>query len=176
MKTIWRLLLLSIMLHVMVIVFITAGITFLNKIEKNTRPQPPKAETVEEVIETDTIVELTKENLYQEIVKQDFKFPKVVMAQFILESGHLTSFLTAENNNISGMKHPKVRETTATKEQNGYAYFETWQDCVKDRRLWESEKVRSFDKDEYLSFLGDVYAEDPNYISKITSIEKTIEY
>lgn len=120
-------------------------------------------------------LELNKDNLLSKVKEIGFRFPKIVMAQFILESGHLTSSLTKSNNNISGMKFPRVRNTTATAELNGYAYFDTWEDCVEDRFIYENLYLADLNREEYLSFLGNTYAEDPNYISKILSIEKSIK-
>ena len=56
--------------------------------------------------------------------------------QIYLESGHLKSFLCEENNNLTGMKHPRVRETTSLGKKNGYAHYKSWVQCVKDIYLW----------------------------------------
>jgi uncharacterized FlgJ-related protein len=90
--------------------------------------------------------------------------------QIYLESGHLKSFLCSENNNLVGMKHPRVRATTSLGKKNGYAHYETWIDCVKDLYLWrkannligstEEELLKSFKK----------YAQDSKYGKKLARI------
>ena len=47
---------------------------------------------------------LTIANLYDEIQRQGLKFPKIVLAQALLESGHFSSRLAQEQNNLFGLR------------------------------------------------------------------------
>lgn len=91
--------------------------------------------------------------------------------QIYLESGHLKSFLCSENNNLTGMKHPRVRETTSLGKKNGYAHYESWVQCVKDIYLWRKEnKLLGVSENKLLDILKRKYAEDPNYTKKLARI------
>jgi hypothetical protein len=57
-------------------------------------------------------------------------------AQAAHETGNFTSVLYLTNNNCFGMKMPKLRSTTADKEQLGYAHYKTIEDSAKDYALW----------------------------------------
>jgi hypothetical protein len=116
--------------------------------------------------------------------------PEAVLAQMKLESAHFTSFLFRHTNNPMGMRYPFSRATSAAgiflpeqdtivlgsqeelrryrKTANTYAYYHSWEDAVKDYKLWQQ---RHFDLNErYLSFLSNVYAEDAGYIQKIRQL------
>jgi len=136
-----------------------------------------------------TAVPLTMESLEKEIEKHEVICPKEVKAQIMLESGNLNSFLLKRTNNMLGMRYPYGRETKAVglyipakdtiiygnrkelmkyRNTNQYAVFNTWQDAVEDYKLWQIANFRLAEK--YLSFLGNVYAEDTAYVAKIKQV------
>lgn len=91
--------------------------------------------------------------------------------QIYLESGHLKSFLCATNNNLTGMKHPRVRKTTSLGKKNGYAHYKSWVQCVKDIYLWRKENnLLGVSENKLLNILERKYAEDPNYTKKLVRI------
>lgn len=109
-------------------------------------------------------------NLYNTIVSMGIKFPDIVFTQAILESDHFKSNLAKRNNNLFGMKLPRVRETTAIgKGRSGYAKYETWEDSVKDYLHWQNHMVKNKNKtrSEYFKLLGRIYATDKNYEIKL---------
>jgi len=114
---------------------------------------------------------VTKEKLYEQIIKFGIKFPDIVFAQAMIESGELTSKLFRTANNMFGMRFPSVRETTAQgKTNSGYSKYEDWNFGVYDYFLWQDHMLRNrneITKSQYLSLLGRVYAKDPNYVSKV---------
>jgi hypothetical protein len=133
--------------------------------------------------------QLNQENLEKEIEKNEMICPKEVKAQIMLESGNLNSFLLKRTNNMLGMRYPYGRETKAVglyipardtiiygnrdelkkyRNANQYAVFNTWQDAVEDYKLWQVANFRLAEK--YLSFLGNVYAEDTAYVAKIRQV------
>lgn len=113
---------------------------------------------------------LSYSNLYKTILDMDIMFPDIVFAQAVIESGNFTSKLTKVNNNIFGMRLPKRRETTAVGEsKSGYAIYCSWIDSVKDYLHWQNYfmKGKEMSREEYLSLLDRVYAEDERYVSVI---------
>lgn len=114
-------------------------------------------------------------SLYEEIIHHDIKFPEVVFAQAMIETGHFGSDLFRKENNLFGMKFPLQRKTTAVKKSNsGYASYMTWMHSVYDYKLWQNSvlKSRSITEDEYIKLLGRIYAEDKNYMNHIKSLIK----
>lgn len=118
-------------------------------------------------------MKLTKPNVEYMVYKtfKDSTRAEIVIKQIYLESGHLKSKLCVENNNLTGMKHPKIRETKSLKEKNGYAYFISWQKCVEDAYIYQKENnLLSSSRKDYLNFLKRKYSEDKNYLKKLISI------
>jgi hypothetical protein len=109
--------------------------------------------------------------VYYTIVEYNIKFPNIVFAQSLIETGHFTSDLLHMENNLFGMKFPVKRQTTSSGISNsGYASYEKWTDSVEDYFLWQQNMLNGRDnitESEYLSLLGRVYAEDKDYVSKI---------
>lgn len=100
-----------------------------------------------------------------------FPFPYIVMAQVIHESGNFNSRLFLENNNLLGMKIPTSRITTSQGEQNGYAYYTSWSECIYDRALYSATYLSNVKtEEEYYNFLGQYYAEDKQYVDKLKQI------
>ena len=138
--------------------------------------RPDYAATLEreqQIVDVSTEIleaEFTIEALIAEIGVLNFKYPHIVLAQAKLETGYFTSSIFRENNNLFGMKRPRVRPTYAVGENRGHAVFEHWQDSVKDYRLY-SHLYMDFESEwQYYNYLARVYAEDPNYVNKIRYI------
>jgi uncharacterized FlgJ-related protein len=132
---------------------------------------------------------LTREALKDELSKSEILCAEEAFAQILLESGNLNSFLVKHANNLMGMRYPCKRTTTAVgiylpakdtiiygsqaelkkyAAQNNYAVYECWQDAVQDYKLWQKQYFKLTER--YLQFLGNVYAEDSSYESKIRSV------
>ena len=133
---------------------------------------------------------LTPKSLKDEILKNQLVCPEASYAQIMLESGNLSSVLTKQINNLTGMRYPFKRTTTAIgiylpeygkiirgnqkdlekySKLNNYAVYNNWQDCVKDLKQWQLATFKLHDL--YLNFLADNYAEDQHYVAKIRSVE-----
>ena len=67
----------------------------------------------EKQLQSETTIKnsITRENLYEQIINYGIKFPDVVLAQAVLESGQFTSKLFKSANNLFGMRIPKKRES-----------------------------------------------------------------
>ncbi len=116
--------------------------------------------------------EFSSTTLKEYLKEVNIKFPHIVYAQMVLETGYFTSNVFRENNNLSGMKQPAIRSTTAKGTRNGHAYYNNWMDSVHDYALWQTTFLSNVNSDkEYLEFLVERgYAEDPSYISKLETI------
>lgn len=134
-------------------------------------------------------IPLTVENLEAELETQNVICSREVLAQIKLESGNLGSFLLKRTNNMLGMRFPFSRKTTAcgiyiasndtiiygTQKElkkymktNNYAVFNSWQEAVADYKLWQEACFKVTER--YLTFLGNVYAEDSLYTKKIKKV------
>lgn len=116
-------------------------------------------------------LEFSPEKLKQYILELNIKFPHIVYAQAKLETGNFQSKIFRTNNNLYGMKVAKRRPTTNKGEENGHAYFNTWQESVIDYAFYQSKYLSDIKTDkEYLQYLKANYAEDTNYVEKISAI------
>lgn len=115
-------------------------------------------------------------NLFAELKKQGVSFPDVALAQARLESAHFKSDIFKDNNNLFGMKHPSVRQTVSKGVNRGHANYTTWQDSVKDYKLWQDfYKVSSMSKDQFIKKLNNIYCIPPvckagDYSRKVKSL------
>lgn len=101
----------------------------------------------------------------------NFRFPYIVYAQSVLETGNFKSTLLRENNNLFGMRNPVQRINLSNGAQNGYAYYNTWIDSVYDYAFYSSTYLSKLKTEqEYLNYLQQYYAEDSTYISKLKKI------
>ena len=104
-------------------------------------------------------MELNLHNLMLAMKKYDVKFPKVVMAQGILETGYFTSHVCLEYNNLFGLRRPS---------DGSYYRFDSWEESVKAYRDYVQYKYKGGDYYAFLRSIG--YAEDPYYVSRVKSI------
>lgn len=101
------------------------------------------------------------------------KFADVVYAQARLETNGFTSRIFKENNNLFGMKQAMQRSSTNIGEQYGHAYYESWRQSVLDYALYQCKYLSGINsREEYLQYLKQNYAEDPNYFNKLTKLLK----
>lgn len=101
------------------------------------------------------------------------KFVDVVYAQAQLETNGFKSRIFKENNNLFGMKQAMQRSSTNIGEQHGHAYYESWRQSVLDYALYQCKYLSEVTtREQYLQYLKDNYAEDPNYFNKLTKLLK----
>lgn len=102
--------------------------------------------------------ELTIANLYAALKRHGIKYPKIVLAQALLETGNFRSRLCREGNNLFGLRHSK-----------GYYTFDHWEESVIAYRDWVQYKHR--DGEGYYAFLKRIgYASAKDYIYKVRKI------
>jgi flagellum-specific peptidoglycan hydrolase FlgJ len=70
-----------------------------------------------------------------------------------------------------GMKQATQRPTTNKGSENGYAYYNSWHDCLVDYAMYQSKIISKITtEDEYFQYLGQTYAQDPKYVDKLKEI------
>lgn len=148
--------------------------------------------TVNPPVHLNLTVAFSEEALKKELLLAKVICPDEVFAQMKLESASFSSSLFKKTKNLMGMRYAFRRPTKASgiylpdldtiiytsnqkevlkyAERNHYAVYDSWQDAVQDYQLWQEHNFKMTDR--YLNFLGEVYAEDIGYISKIKSMTK----
>jgi len=101
------------------------------------------------------------------------KFPHIVMAQSMIETGKWKSNKFKENHNLFGMKEAKQRVTTAGGTQNNHAFYESWRESVYDYAFYQCRYLSEIKTEsQYFQYLSNSYAEDKRYVEVL---KKTIE-
>jgi len=113
------------------------------------------------------------ENVYNSILEHNIEFPDIVFAQSILESGHYKSEVFQANNNMFGMKMPRIRQTVAIAKNLGYAVYSDWKSSITDYMLWQKNvmKTKTFSRSQYYAYLDKRYA-IKGYSTKLKQIVK----
>ena len=134
-------------------------------------------EALSEPIETELLVldspedTFSQEALVEEIKKLNIRFPHIVLAQSILETGYWESRIYQENHNLFGMKQARARATTANGTQLGHAYYDDWKESVTDYALYQAAYLNKIRKEnQYLRYLDKNYAEAKDYDKKLEAI------
>ena len=116
-----------------------------------------------EVSERKELPALTIPNLYQEIIRNGIRHPKIVLAQAILETGWFRSPLCRNRHNLFGLTNPKTGK---------YYEFNHWTESVQ---AYYTKVQYKYKGGNYLLWLHKIgYAEDPRYIREVTQVLKKI--
>ena len=116
----------------------------------------------------DELIELLKE--------LNIKFPHIVLAQAQLESSNYNSNIFRYNHNLFGMREAKQRITTALGTKRKHAYYQDWTKSVYDYGYYQSTFLsRIKTEEQYFRYLGNSYAEDPNYLLKIRKLSAKLK-
>ena len=137
-----------------------------NKSEENSRNSDRKAslKTEQQQKKTDNITksenpELTIPNLYKEIIRNGILYPKIVLAQAILETGWFRSSVCRNKHNLFGLTNPRTGK---------YYEFNHWTESV---RAYYTKVQYKYKGGNYLLWLDEIgYAEDSDYVLVITKI------
>jgi len=88
-------------------------------------------------------------SLYQTLVKAGChpSNARLLIAQSAHETNGWKSDIYIKNHNLFGMKMPHVRQTTAVKALNGYAYYNTIEDSAADMLFWLAYEHYDYSKD-----------------------------
>lgn len=103
--------------------------------------------------------ELTIPNLVEEIRKNGIKYPKIVLAQAILETGWFKSSVCRNKHNLFGLTNPRTGD---------YYEFSHWTESV---RAYYTKVQYRYKGGNYLLWLKNIgYAEDPGYIRAVIRV------
>ena len=106
---------------------------------------------------------LNIENLLAVLQQYGVKFPQIVAAQALLETGYFTSRVCLENNNLFGLRYPS---------NGSYYTFNSWEESIKAYKDYVQYKYKG---GNYYNFLDGIeYAEDGEYINKVKQIAKNL--
>ena len=143
-----------------------------------------------EILEKDVIVlyqeieksSFTRRNFYEYLKKINIKFPELVFAQAIKESG-FKSYLWENNNNPFGMKDANKRPNMQNGTQDGYGYYDTWKDAALDYAFYQCyvglSRLRT--QEEYLECLKRMnyydteHPANATYLTDLKTIADNIE-
>lgn len=99
------------------------------------------------------------------------RFPHIVMAQAMIESGHFQSNIFRSNHNLFGMKQARARCTTARGTELNHAFYNNWKESVYDYAFFQSRYLNDLrTEDAYLDYLDRNYAEAPEYDKAILKV------
>lgn len=109
--------------------------------------------------------------LVQMLKDLNVRFPHIVMAQAIIESGHFQSNIFRTNRNLFGMKQARMRCTTAKGTNLAHAYYDNWKESVYDYAFFQSRYLHDLKTEaQYLEYLDRNYAEAKNYDAAIKRV------
>jgi len=107
--------------------------------------------------------ELTKENVYAEIMRCDVKFSDIVLKQTWAETGRYTSKNCLERCNLTGMKGGEKTPDNP----NGYKIYSHWRESIQAYKIWQQKRITD-DCSDYYSFLKQYkYSENPEHYDSL---------
>lgn len=107
--------------------------------------------------------QLTIPNLYKEIIRNGILYPKIVLAQAILETGWFRSSVCRNKHNLFGLTNPRTGK---------YYEFNHWTESV---RAYYTKVQYKYKGGNYLLWLEEIgYAENPMYKKAIYCILKSL--
>lgn len=146
---------------------LTVGLDNKKKLDDISRNSDRKASLKTELqkktdditISENHLPELTIPNLYKEIIRNGILYPKIVLAQAILETGWFRSSVCRNKHNLFGLTNPRTGK---------YYEFNHWTESV---RAYYTKVQYKYKGGNYLLWLEEIgYAEDKDYITTLTDV------
>ena len=110
-----------------------------------------------------SLPELTIPNLLVEIKKNNIKYPKIVLAQAILETGWFKSSVCRNKHNLFGLTNPRT---------GNYYEFNHWTESVS---AYKSKVQYKYSGGNYLLWLDKIgYAEEKTYVRALIKVLKQL--
>ena len=154
---------LEIILTILVILLIMTGVSTMYYYEGKAGPP------VNDSIPIDTIAPVlefmnktAKDGLKEALIYYDIKYPEIVYAQAILETGHFKSVGCIKHNNLFGLYDSRAKR---------YHRFNHWTESVIAYKEWIQNRYKP--PEDYYKFLTRIrYASNPQYINVLRKIVK----
>jgi len=113
----------------------------------------------------------TKDKLVTLLKELSVKYPYIVMAQSILETGHWKSDVFKQNHNLFGMKQAGARINTAQGTNLNHAYYSNWHESVYDYAFYQCRYLGGVSTEQYYyAALDASYAEGSNYSQRLKEV------
>ena len=150
---------------------LTVGPDNQKKLEDNSRNSDRKVSLKTELQKNadditkseNNLPELTIPNLYKEIIRNGILYPKIVLAQAILETGWFRSSVCRNKHNLFGLTNPRTGK---------YYEFNHWTESVQ---AYYTKVQYKYKGGNYLLWLEEIgYAENPMYKKAIYCILKSL--
>ena len=122
------------------------------------------------VIYKESTPEFSEKLLKQELEQIKMPFKDIVYAQIILETGHFTSPVFKQNNNLTGMKLSYTRSNFQNGENLGFAVYKDWKLSVYDYCLYINKYCNNMSEEEFIQFLDEYYCPNQQYKEKIKQL------
>lgn len=157
------------------ITIVSIGLTIVGSLEIGRNLG--RSESIAEVSEMERLVLIkeadvfSKDKLVQMLKDLNVKYPHIVLAQSIVETGRWESRIFFENHNLFGMREAKTRITTAGGTQYAHAYYSHWRESVYDYAFYQCRYLSKIGSEgEYFQYLSASYAEDTNYVNVLKDV------
>lgn len=150
----------------------TSTFLILHQIDKNSSKEPQIIKVCEYPEPYD--MGFSEQALINYMIEINVKYPHIALAQTKIETGNFTSQIFKENHNLFGMREAKQRPKLAKGTNRAHAYYENWKESVLDYTLWACRYAPLESEKAYLEYLGKVYAEDKNYLNKVTKLKEQL--
>lgn len=113
-------------------------------------------------------VSQTTSEVLKELKKQDVKFPEIVLAQSLLETGwYQCTSCSMDVNNLFGLYNSKEKE---------YFKYNNWKESIGGYKRGVQYKYFKKEYKDYYQFLDDIeYASDPQYTIKLRKLVKKLK-
>ncbi len=110
----------------------------------------------------------TTGEVLKELKKQDVKFPEIVLAQSLLETGwYQCTSCSIDVNNLFGLYNSKEKE---------YFKYTNWKESIGGYKRGVQYKYFKKEYKDYYQFLDDIkYASDPQYTIKLRKLVKKLK-
>mgnify|MGYP003402704978 CR=1 len=113
----------------------------------------------------------TPQQLYDYLKELNVKYPDVVFAQAVLESGNFKSAIFRSNHNLFGMKEAGKRIRTCKGTEMNHAYYDNWKQSVLDYAFYQASYLNDIKTQaQYLDYLDNNYAEVGNYRDRVNEV------
>lgn len=132
--------------------------------------------------------ESTRDAMYDALRLWRIRFPRIALAQSVLETGYFESSIFRGNNNAFGIKRNAHGFSQDLPEctDRVHACYSRISDSILDYLIWQRRRLEAYERkhgpvkteEEYLHFLDNLvigkgtyrYAEDPNYTKKLRNL------